>query len=483
MALTPGPRLGPYEILSPLGAGGMGEVYRARDTRLGREVAIKVLPSEFSADRERLKRFEKEARSASSLNHPNIVTIHEVGLSEGTSYIAMELVEGKTLRELLAEGPVPTRWLLNVATGVAGGLAKAHGSGIVHRDLKPENVMVTAEGHTKILDFGLAKLTQPVGGESGGTQGPTVSAATEPGLLMGTVGYMSREQAVGKTVDFRSDQFSFGSILYEMATAKRAFARGSAPETLAAIIREEPEPIAALNPKVPAPVRWIVERCLAKEPRNRFASTEDLASDLAMVRDHLSEATSSAEVLSAPQLPARRRLRVTVALAAAILVALSFAGWWLRRSDYFWRNPLEGARFTRLTNWEGSELDAAISTDGKFVAFLADRDGSYDAFVNQIGSGLFVNLSKGQFSELLHEQTRSIGFSGDGTQVWLGVRERELDGRNNRGGLARAHDGWRRATVYRAPSPSRKMAGRQEQVRAGGDACRLVTGWRKDSLS
>ena len=272
MALSPGSRLGPYEILAHLGAGGMGEVYRARDARLGRDVAIKVLPAAFASEPERLKRFEREARSASALNHPNIVTIYDIGSSDSISYIAMELVEGAPLRQMLLRGALPVRRLLQIGIQVADGLAKARASGIVHRDLKPENVMVTEDGLAKILDFGLAKLTQPEGIKNAGKQGPTVSGETEPGLVMGTAGYMSPEQALGKAVDFRSDQFSFGAILYEMATGRRAFHRGSAPETLTAIIREEPGSISALNAKIPAPLRWIVERCLAKEPRNRFAS-------------------------------------------------------------------------------------------------------------------------------------------------------------------------------------------------------------------
>jgi eukaryotic-like serine/threonine-protein kinase len=299
MTISAGSRLGPYEILAPLGAGGMGEVYRARDTRLSREVAIKVLPSELAADQERLKRFEKEARSASSLNHPSIVTIYEIGQADSVSYIAMELVDGKTLREVLFAGALPVRRVLSIGAQVADGLAKAHACGIVHRDLKPENVMISADGFAKILDFGLAKLMQHEPESPAHTKAETVSVGTEPGVVMGTVGYMSPEQAVGQMLDFRSDQFSFGSVLYEMATGKRAFTGKTKPETLAAIIRGEPEPIGTLNPKVPPPLRWIIERCLAKEPKDRYTSTEDLARDLASVRDHLSEAAAQAALAPA----------------------------------------------------------------------------------------------------------------------------------------------------------------------------------------
>jgi serine/threonine protein kinase len=223
MTLAVGTQLGSYEILGPLGAGGMGEVYRARDTKLSREVAIKVLPSELSADAHRLERFEKEARTASALNHPNIVTIYEVGRADTTSFIAMELVAGKTLREMLIVGPLPLKRLLALAAQVADGLAKAHAAGIVHRDLKPENLMVTKDGFVKILDFGLAKLVPGSVEGSGGTNLPTMTRGTEEGAVLGTVGYMSPEQASGQPVDFRSDQFALGAILYEMASGKRAF--------------------------------------------------------------------------------------------------------------------------------------------------------------------------------------------------------------------------------------------------------------------
>jgi eukaryotic-like serine/threonine-protein kinase len=366
-------RLGPYEFIGRLGAGGMGEVYRARDTRLGREVAIKVLPAELSADADRLRRFEKEARSASSLNHPNIVTIYEVERIESTSFIVMELVDGKTLREVLSEGALPVRRLLTIAVQIAEGLARAHSAGIIHRDLKPENVMVTKDGLVKILDFGLAKLAHPEQEGGGLTQGPTVSGGTSPGVVMGTVGYMSPEQASGHPVDFRSDQFSFGSLLYEMATGKGPFRRATAAQTLAAIIQDEPEPIINANPTIPVPLRWILERCLAKEPNGRYASTEDLARELATVRDHLSQISSVERAL--PE-TAGRLLRKRELLGWALAAVLALLGAFLlsRRPA---AAPLDRLQVSLLpppvieSDWDIAP--PAVSPDGRHVVFRAQN--------------------------------------------------------------------------------------------------------------
>jgi eukaryotic-like serine/threonine-protein kinase len=368
MTLPAGTRLGPYEILSPLGAGGMGEVYRARDTRLGREVAVKVLPEALASDQERLKRFEKEAKSASALNHPNIVTIHDVGSEHGISYIAMELVEGTTLRELMVGGTVPIKKLLQVASQIADGLARAHESGIVHRDLKPENAMVTKSGLVKILDFGLAKLSSTGSGSGEGSQLPTMTG-TQPGVVVGTVGYMSPEQASGGAVEFRSDQFALGSILYEMAAGKRAFQRKTAVDTLAAILNEEPEPIAQINPQVPLLLRWIIERCLAKDPEERYASTQDLARDLARVRDRISEGSSGAEGILAA--PARRKSPlIPLLLGAALLVLGVAAGVFLSRGLVA-KGSASSARFQRLTFRRGMIHNARFAPDGQTVLYGA----------------------------------------------------------------------------------------------------------------
>jgi predicted ATPase len=281
--LSPGARFGGYEIIERLGAGGMGEVYRARDVRLEREVAIKTLSLERCSQPEALARFEKEARSACALNHPNIVTIYELGQVNGTRYIAMELVRGETLRQLLESGPIPFRKAIAIAAQIADALAKAHEIGIVHRDLKPENLMVSGENTAKVLDFGLAKPmgANPVPGSDATT------SITEHGTILGTVGYMSPEQATGAEVDFRSDQFSFGSVLYEMVTGFPAFRKKNFAETAAAILRDQPERARMLH--APPPLLWIVERCLAKNPNDRYASSHDLARDLAAVRDRFAD--------------------------------------------------------------------------------------------------------------------------------------------------------------------------------------------------
>lgn len=238
MALTSGTKLGPYEIQSPLGAGGMGEVYRARDPRLGRDVAIKVLPSYFSSDTDRLQRFAQEARAAAALNHPNILAIFDIGDDRGSPYVISELLEGETLGERLRSGPLNTRRAIEYGLQVTRGLAAAHDKGITHRDLKPENLFITSDGHVKILDFGLAKFTRPESGES--DEAPTVQVATEPGLVMGTAGYMSPEQVRGKIADARSDIFALGAILYEMLSGKRAFHGDSSADTMSAILKEDP---------------------------------------------------------------------------------------------------------------------------------------------------------------------------------------------------------------------------------------------------
>ena len=282
-ALQTGSLVGPYEILSPVGAGGMGEVYRAKDPRLGREVAVKVLPSQFSADADRLRRFEQEARAAGILNHPNILTVYDIGTHENCPYVVSELLIGETLRDRLGGAAISFRKAIEFALQIAHGLAAAHEKGIVHRDLKPENIFITRDGRVKILDFGLAKLTIPEPVSGGRSTLATVAPETEPGMVLGTIGYMSPEQVRGRDVDHRSDLFSFGAILYEMVSGKRAFHRDSTADTLSAILREDPVDPSSTNKSVPAALERIIRHCLEKNAEERFQSARDLAFDLEMV--------------------------------------------------------------------------------------------------------------------------------------------------------------------------------------------------------
>jgi serine/threonine protein kinase len=401
--LAAGTRLGPYEVLAELGAGGMGEVYRARDTRLGREVAVKVLPEAVSTDRERMTRFEMEARSASSLNHPSIVTIYDVGRSGTNSYIAMELVDGVSLRALLGRGRPTVKKTLQIAADLADGLAAAHQKGIVHRDLKPENVIVGKDGRAKILDFGLARVTGPAPREAD----PTVelgATLTETGVVVGTVGYMSPEQARGEHVGVASDQFSFGSILYEMAAGRRAFSGPNPVDTLSAIMHAEPEPLAAAAPNAPLPLRWVVERCLAKEADERYASTRDLARDLVRLRDGHSESGPSAPSFSArPRF--RRWLLPGLAVAAtAVALAVFLAARTLVREPpkyhqvTFRRGALGSARFAP----DGKTIVYGASFEGRDARIYTNRSGGFDSRPLPLPSASLLSVStSGKISMLL----------------------------------------------------------------------------------
>jgi predicted ATPase/serine/threonine protein kinase len=313
-----------YRIMEKLGGGGMGVVYKARDTQLGRFVALKFLPDDVAHDAQALSRFQREAEAASALNHPSIVTIYELGHANGTRYIAMELVEGETVRSLLASGPIPFRKSVAIAAQIADGLAKAHEIGLIHRDLKPENLMISRDGTAKVLDFGLAKLIKPDRGRSDSS-----TTLTEHGTVVGTVGYMSPEQATGSELDFRSDQFSFGSVLYEMAAGTPAFKKKTHVETTAAILRDEPERLGAKALQVPAPFIWIVERCLAKDPKQRYSSTRDLARDLAAVGDRLADAPARESEPRPNNLPVQRTAFIGRAREAADLHQL------LQRPDVY----------------------------------------------------------------------------------------------------------------------------------------------------
>ena len=321
MALSTGSRLGPYEVLSALGAGGMGEVYRARDARLGRVVALKILPSRLAFDPDARARFEREARLASSLNHPNIVVVHDIGESEGVPFIAMECVEGDTLRARLRTGPVSIAAAIDLAGQIADALARAHAAGVIHRDLKPSNVMVTPEGRVKVLDFGLGKQAEMAAGEHTTWSGN----ATTPGVVLGTASYMSPEQAQGRGADWRSDQFALGLILYEMLTGRHPFERPSAVQTMAAIISDEPPLVAASNAKVPEALALLLDRCLSKDPNGRFDSTADLAHAIRDIGDHLRSGRPLAPV-SGRHAP-RSTLRVSTKTVIAVTLLISALTW------------------------------------------------------------------------------------------------------------------------------------------------------------
>ncbi len=325
MPVIEGVRLGPYEVLAPLGAGGMGEVYRARDTRLGRDVAIKVLPQSFSSDQDRLHRFEQEACAAGALNHPNILSIYDIGTHDGAPYIVSELLEGETLRKRLSGTALPQRRAIDYALQIAHGLAAAHDKGIVHRDLKPDNIFITKDGRVKILDFGLAKLTQ-ADGNARQTDIPTRRVDTGPGVVMGTVGYMSPEQVRGQTVDHRSDIFAFGAIVYEVLSGQRAFRGDSPADTMSAILKEDPPDLSATNRNVSPALERLVDHCLEKNPEERFHSARDLAFAL----EALSASTvSSTETIAIPALTPRRlgrRELIPWSLAALFFLgAVAFA--------------------------------------------------------------------------------------------------------------------------------------------------------------
>ncbi len=367
MTLQAGSRLGPYEILDQIGAGGMGEVYRARDPRLGREVAIKVLPASFSSDADRLRRFEQEARAAGVLNHPNITAVYDIGTnqSDGAPYVVQELLEGETLRAVLAGGKLAPRKTIDYSLQIAHGLAAAHSKGIVHRDLKPENLFVTNDGRVKILDFGLAKLTHQEE-RSPVTNLPTATAGTEPGVVLGTLGYMSPEQVRGKAADARSDIFAFGAILYEMLSGQRAFRGDSAADTMSAILKEDPPDLSVTNQNVSPGLERIVRHCLEKNPEQRFHSAHDLAFDLEAL------STSSGAPPAIGSIKAARAPLVRLPLLAAIAtLALGIA-----LGHFLWKPAKPSPpTYRRLTFRRGNVGTARFAPDGRSVVYSASWEG------------------------------------------------------------------------------------------------------------
>jgi eukaryotic-like serine/threonine-protein kinase len=371
MPLTPGTRLGSYEILAPLGAGGMGEVYRARDTRLNREVAIKVLPELVAADPNRLARFEREAQAVAALSHPNILAIHDFGASGSTTYAVMELLEGVTLREELGKGPLPLRKATDYAGQIARGLAAAHEKGVVHRDLKPENLFITSDERAKILDFGLARQVAPSSGAEQ-TFAPASPLRTDPGTVLGTVGYMAPEQVRGEPGDQRSDIFSFGAVLYEMVTGRRAFARATPAETMTAILREDAPDPTAMTPQIPPSLARIIWHCLEKKPEARFRSAHDLAFALETT---LTSSSAAAGATTAGLVARRDRPRYAIWLAAAALLGLTgVGGFWLGRSTGTTTDAastVAAPSFRRLTFERGLISRALFAPDAQTVVFSA----------------------------------------------------------------------------------------------------------------
>src|ERR1035438_8837097 len=396
MPLSTGDKFGPYEILAPIGAGGRAQQYKARDTRLDRIVAIKTSKMEFS------ERFAREARAVAALNHPNICQLYDLGtLPDGGGYLVMEFIDGSPL------APVDSpRKLLDLAAQIADGMAAAHAAGFTHRDLKPDNVLVTGPqspnpGRVKILDFGLAKFAVSLP-QSEATQ--TFAAVTNPGTVMGTVAYMSPEQARGEEVDARSDQFSFGLLVYEMAAGKRAFVRPSAAETMAAIIREEAAP---LPPSVPAPLRWVVERCLAKDPGERYDSTRDLYRELKLARERLSEPNTIG-----PPAQAVARHPKWKRWAAAAIAALAIAAASVATTRIIWPTPEPVSWSGVMLGGPEVALNPRLSPDGNLLAFQALVDGQTQVAVMKPESGNWSLLTRDRDQGPL----QSVSWSSDGSQ-------------------------------------------------------------------
>lgn len=414
LSLPLGTRIGPYEIVEWLGAGGMGVVYRARDARLGRDVAIKLIADSVDQHPDRVQRFEREARAAGQLNHPNVLIVHDVGVHDGSPFIVSELLEGESLQSVLHGGALGTHKALELARQIVEGVAALHDKGLVHRDLKPDNLFVTSDGRIKVLDFGIAKLTRP-DDERGIGRGAATD--TQPDAVLGTAGYMSPEQVRGEVIDSRSDIFSIGAILYEMIVGRPAFVRATSADTIAAVLTEpigEPPAVTA----APRALSRLIGRCLEKSRESRFQSARDLAFALS----DLSETN-----VASPEKGTAARTWAIALGGAAIVVGLGIAAafWPDRQVTRPIDDRFAAARFTRFTDWDGVEGSAEISADGRFVAFLADRSGQFAIWLSQLGTGRFTNLTGTTRIPAPSVVLRLYGFSGDGSEIWfskLGTR-------------------------------------------------------------
>jgi eukaryotic-like serine/threonine-protein kinase len=384
MALASGTKLGPYEIQSPLGAGGMGEVYRARDTRLGRDVALKILTEAFTQDADRLHRFELEARAVAALNHPNILAVFDIGQHNGTPFLVTELLEGESLRDVLDAGPVPQRKAIEYGVQIAHGLATAHEKGIVHRDLKPENVFITKDGRIKILDFGLAKLVQAPSAHL--DERTLTSSHTVAGVVMGTASYMAPEQVRGEPADTRTDIFSFGSVLYEMLSGARSFRRDTAAETMTAVLKDDPPELSEGGRAISATIERIVRRCLEKNPEQRFQSARDLSFALSALSGTETSSTARVAAAAAPQ-------RLSILPWAAVLLALVAA---VAATWYVARRPPPTARmqFALAVPDEMSISQLALTRDGTMLVFVSPDENSAMPmlFVQRVGSPSVIPL-------------------------------------------------------------------------------------------